>query len=85
MSAAEAPHLSDCQIVEVLGLLEEADSVELKLTVGIPPGFNGKLVADLWLFPAVGQARIALGRVSEGVKRPYSGPASTSSLPRSHA
>lgn len=33
MSAAEAPHLSDDQIVEVLGLLEDSDSVELKLTV----------------------------------------------------
>lgn len=55
MSALAAPNLSDHQLTELLGLIEEADSVELKLTV--PASSQRAAVETLGLDPLQGQIR----------------------------
>jgi hypothetical protein len=56
MSAAATPHLSDAQTVEVLGLLEGADSVELKLTV--PAADQRSSIEALGFDPLDAQVRL---------------------------
>ncbi|MDP9134970.1 MAG: adenylate cyclase [Actinomycetota bacterium] len=56
MSAAATPHLSDAQIVEVLGLLQDADSVELKLTV--PAAGQRSSIEALGFDPLDAQVRL---------------------------
>jgi hypothetical protein len=55
MSAA-APTLADDQVVELLGLLEDADSVELKLTVALAN--QRSAIASLGLDPLDAQIRL---------------------------
>ncbi len=56
MPAPTTPHLSDAQIVEVLGLLEDADSVELKLTV--PAAGQRSSIEALGFDPLDAQVRL---------------------------
>jgi hypothetical protein len=54
-SAATRPGLSDAEVAEVLGLLEDADSVELKLTV--PEADQRSSVTALGMDPVAAQIR----------------------------
>lgn len=56
MPTPTTPHLSDAQIVEVLGLLEDADSVELKLTV--PAAAQRSSIEALGFDPLDAQVRL---------------------------
>ena len=48
-TVATAPaSLAQDQLVELLGLVQDADGVELK---GTPAGYERKLVIELWLYP----------------------------------